>query len=209
MNADLQKNFVIRLGVVCLVAIAARYVLTMPRVAETNEREQFHRVHQRSIEEGWRSIERYGSEVDQKLVALDRLRTALFTRYPEQESTQAHKAFQSAAEKHDLVVSRLEPLNRSIVRGESAGIEDAIQVEKAQFRVECQGRFADVVGFVADLETAPSQVSITSFRLTPIDAQEVRAIMQIRTHHLLKVPEPLRSAAARTESPTGGADAGY
>lgn len=202
MNHDTRRTFLLRLAGLTAIAIAARYTLVLPRVQRVEDLAQRLKAQAQEVEQGERAISLYASEVDESVQKMSAVRDDLADRLAVRESTQIHKRLQHGAENNRLTVSRIEPLKTSTSKAKASPGGADITLETLEFRVECVGPYAGIVGYLDDLASGPSMTKVTMFRMVPTSSDSARIILQVAIHQLVQTPDaftaPIVKGVAQT-----------
>lgn len=200
MNPDIQRAFLLRLIIVTGLVVAARYFLVLPRVGQGEDLARTFQAQQELIEQGEQAISQHGGMVNESLTAMHSARRHMLDQFQSNGSTQMHNQLQSLADRHKLTITRIEPLKNSASRGKTALTLEEIEMETIEFRVECEGLYAGVIGYLDGLSTGTNMAAVRTFRMVPVGSGRARVTMQVAMHQLVKAPE----AFTRDESADAG-----
>ncbi len=192
MNQDIQRSFIVKLLVASLLGAVAWHTLVGSRLEKEQDIHQEYLTQTQAIALGEQTFERQEKAVTQSIEEMSRVRDELITQLGVNETSSVHKNLQAAAEIHNLTVSRIEPLSKRV--SEQANNNSMIKLETSEFRVECVGSFAGIVGFIKELSTGQNISTVNSFRVMPVSSYSARMILQVSMYQLIEVPPEFTSS---------------
>lgn len=210
MNQDTQRSFIVKLLAASLFGAVAWHMLVGSRLQKEQDIHQERIAQVQAIALGEQAIEQHEETVTQSIKEMSRVRDELITQLGINETSSVHKNLQAAAEIHNLTVSRIEPLSKRV--SEQANKQNdklKIKLETSEFRVECTGSFAGIVGFIQELSTGSNISTVNSFRVIPVSSYSARMILQVSMYQLIEVPSAFTSSLheeAVHVTSAGGAD---
>ncbi len=193
MNAEIQKNVLIRIVLVACAFCLAWYFLVNPKAQQVHEQRE-------TVAQYEQMIMAYQSEVGsldsveskqveiQLQTHLDRFQGMINTGDP---GTKLHTIINESAGANDVSVSRIETVNSRELHKRSQQINGEIKGIAHSIRIEVEGMFGSVVAFMDQVASNPMQVEFTSFRMIPMGHQNVRVNAELNTVMLTSIPTDL------------------
>ena len=199
MNQELQKQFVLKLFGVSLLAAGAWFYSVGPQSKKLQALNEKHLQQMNDVEHGEQMIQQYQSQVVDSVDQMSLIREKIFQQLDAKNEKNVHKALQDSAESFGLTVSRIEPL-RTVDVSNKESDDSKITLETKEFRVECSGPFDGVVRYIEDISTSQTIAKVDSFRVIPVSSDHVRVILQVSTYELVELPQSLLASLEGTAS---------
>lgn len=207
MSLDIQRGFVFRLIAVSVIVSIAWMMIVGPRVHKVDEMNQVRHAQDQEIAAGEEAIGHYSSRLGVSMERMSRVRDHLVSQLDASQSSNTHKLLQDSAESHDLTVSRIEPMRTTLAKSISDIDQSEIHLETKEFRVECAGPYAGIVGYLEDLSSDSNMAKASTFRIIPVGKDNARMIVQVSIYQLIEIPEAFtRSLGPNTMSVTDAGD---
>lgn len=178
---ELPRPLLIRLGIVCSLAIVARFAVLKPAHASLDaSRLNLVAQQQESASMDSEAIRAAMENADRILSVANRLESRLTTNAG---SNWTANQFERLAAFHSVRIFRMSPRGSPRVDKKS---EDGPRVIADEFSLEIGGAFAGVAAFLSDLEIEVGMLEIESLRMNGTSPDTVNASLDVIVYHLPK-----------------------
>ncbi|PCI09392.1 hypothetical protein COB72_06620 [bacterium] len=189
MNQDIQKIFITKLVLASLGTALVWYMTIGAKEKQVYDLEQIYIAQMSEVTQGEAEMSKNESMIDYCVTQMCSIRDELSTQFDVNETINARKHIQDAAEMYSLTVSRIEPLRSSLTKKKNKVDDTEITIKTEEYRVECVGPFDGIVRYVDDLSNSSQITKVNSFRIIPVSSEYARMILQVSVYRLVEVPE--------------------
>lgn len=207
MNRDIVQMVCTRTGVATVIAVAGSVVFLKPMMASASGAQAELEQRQEYIQHGEALMGGRSGGVESARVSTGVARDSFLAGLVPDAHLQDQQVIQRVASDHELTITRVEPTRESGSSMQMGEESEGAELTEKEFRVECRGRYRDLVSFIHRVQHADQMMAVQSFRLLPSGPQEVRATITITMMQLGAVPDSLLSAVRSTEP--AAADPGF
>ena len=188
MNYDTQRSFFFRLGIVSLIGAISWHILVGAKLEREQELKRTFASQTEAILQGEQEIERHADQLETSIERMQKVRDEMITHLDMVQSSKVHQILQDAAESYDLTVSRVEPVRMQTNKRVRKSDQSEIELGISEFRIECEGSYGGLVGFISELSNGTHLAKVGSFRIIPISNDSARMNIQVSVYQFAEAP---------------------
>ena len=200
MNQDIQKTFITKLILAALGTGLVWYMTIGAKEKQVFDLEQVYISQMSEVTQGEDEMNKNKNATEYCVTQMCSIRDEMATQFDVNETVNARKHIQDAAEMYSLTVSRIEPLRSSLTKKKNKVDATEITIKTEEYRVECVGPFDGIVRYVDDLSNASQIAKVNSFRVIPVSSEYARMILQVSVYRLVEVPDTFSESFDHTTS---------
>lgn len=189
MNQDTMKSFFVKLGLISLVGAGGWYFLVGAQLEAEGELKLARDAQVSQLNQGEESIGLHARQVERSLERMRGVRDELRAQLDSANATNMHEHLQDLAEAKGLTVTKIEPLRKRIDKLKRGSGQAELELATQEFRLECDGPYAGIVGYIEELGSGSSISKVISFRMLPTSKETARMILQVSTYEIGEFPE--------------------
>jgi len=189
MNQDTMKSFFMKLGLISLAGAGGWYFLVGAQLEAEQEIKGARDAQVRHLTQGEESIGLHAEQVERSLERMRVVRDGLRAQLDSATATDMHGHLQDLAEAKGLTVTKIEPLRKRIDKLKRGPGQAELELATQEFRLECDGPYSGIVGYIQELSSGSSITKVGSFRMLPTSKETARMILQVSTYELGAFPE--------------------
>lgn len=201
MNQDTQKQFALKLLTVSTAACAGWMFLIKPVHAKVQQHEQQIKSHTALIQAHDTQVQESDTG---KTIEIENQLNAIFdqlslSKADKEAGTDLHSRIHASAAKFGVSVSRIESVNTREIKEQLNHTNTHVVAMSNTVRVEFEGDYSSLLGFMDDLVTTNIPIKYTSFRMIPIGHETVRVNAEIDSVVLTSIPSGTNDGGAIDE----------
>lgn len=196
MNHETQKQFALKVFLVSALACTAWYTLIKPVHERVEAQRQTVESHTNLIKVYNDQVGTQDTEIAIKIEHdLHEILDAMSSGIDDQDSgTSLHTLLNSAAGNNGISISRIESVNAREVVHPIPMSEEKVKGVNHTVRVEFEGSYSSVMGFMNEVVTSPSPVAFAGLRVTPLGIESIRVSAEVNSVMLTEIPSDLLTA---------------
>ena len=194
MNQETQKQFGIKLLIVSAAACIGWKYLVNPLQEKVHQRQQQIAAHTALIQAHDTQVQEAdagkSTEIEEKLRSI--YQQISLSNSERESGTDLHGRLHKSAAEFGISISRIETINAREMQEKLQNTDTSVTAMNNTVRVELEGDYGSILGFMDDLVSTNIPIQFTSFRMMPIGDETVRMNAEVDSVVLTSVPTETR-----------------